>query len=223
MFARPFTITPTPRRRRLLGWLSLMVYFAATFGLPLPALPATGPFPCQSHGCGCRSAEQCWRSCCCYSMEEKLAWARNKGVEPPDYVVEAVAEKSCCSSHRKAKNKPAPKAPQRTCCSAKSSDACEVEVTIEVANNPASCCSAPQAQPVKQIAEAGSRRGVQWSPAFNVFRCQGLGSAWMAIVDVIAPPPPLLEYHIALLYCGRLAISGVVLSTVAYAPTTPPG
>lgn len=222
MFARPFTITPSPRRRRLVGWLSLMVYFAATFGLPMPALPATGPFPCQAHGCGCRSAEQCWRSCCCFSMEEKLAWARDNGVEPPSYVVEAVAEKSCCSSHRKAKSEPAKKASHRSCCSAQADHACEAAVTVEMASKAASCCSAPQTQPEKHVADS-SRRGVQWVPAINAFRCQGLGSAWMAIVDVIAPPPAVLEYHIALPYCGHLNISGDVLVSVAYAPATPPG
>lgn len=42
-------------------------------------------FPCQSKGCGCKNATQCWESCCCHSDSEKLAWARKNGVSPPKW------------------------------------------------------------------------------------------------------------------------------------------
>jgi hypothetical protein len=37
------------------------------------------PFPCQSRACGCRSAAQCQKKCCCFSRAEKVAWARRQG------------------------------------------------------------------------------------------------------------------------------------------------
>jgi hypothetical protein len=43
------------------------------------------PFPCQDNPCGCQNAEQCWTSCCCYTVEEHWAWARAHNVEPPSY------------------------------------------------------------------------------------------------------------------------------------------
>jgi hypothetical protein len=43
------------------------------------------PFPCQDNPCGCQSAEQCWTTCCCYTVEEHWAWARAHDVEPPPY------------------------------------------------------------------------------------------------------------------------------------------
>ena len=45
------------------------------------------PFPCQHRACGCRSAAQCWKRCCCFSNAQKVAWARAHKVEPPQYVV----------------------------------------------------------------------------------------------------------------------------------------
>jgi len=44
------------------------------------------PFPCQNCRCGCSSAEQCWTSCCCYSLRERIAWAKKNKVTPPAFV-----------------------------------------------------------------------------------------------------------------------------------------
>jgi hypothetical protein len=43
------------------------------------------PFPCQSCACGCRTAEQCWTNCCCFTPAERFAWAEKNGVTPPWY------------------------------------------------------------------------------------------------------------------------------------------
>lgn len=226
MFARPFTITPTPRRRRVVGWLSLVVYFAAAFGMPVPEAVAAGPFPCQSHGCGCRSAEQCWRSCCCFTPEEKLSWARRHGVTPPSFAVKETPAASCCSAPKNSKSEPSrpKKSPRGGCCSPRPDEVCDVAAAdVHASPKAGSCCSTADHGPVHTARGQRNGGGVVWAPGFNVFRCQGLGSAWMAIVDVIAPPPPLLEYHIALPYRGQLISLNAVLLKVAYAPATPPG
>ena len=108
--------TGLPIRWRLCGWLSTALYLAVASGisLPLPAPAAEGvqkdksqPYPCMNSPCGCRSAEQCWRHCCCHTLAQRLEWARENHVQPPDYVLaEAAAEgiawkpdsgSSCCS------------------------------------------------------------------------------------------------------------------------------
>jgi hypothetical protein len=64
----------------------LVSYLLTATGFPLPTVrsAAGGPaFPCQHHACGCVDAEQCWQSCCCLSVEERLAWARSQNIEPP--------------------------------------------------------------------------------------------------------------------------------------------
>ncbi|AMV35434.1 hypothetical protein VN12_25310 [Pirellula sp. SH-Sr6A] len=60
--------------------------------LPIP-VPTAGlaekdsaqPFPCQNRPCGCKTAEQCWTGCCCFTPSERLAWAEENGVAPPSY------------------------------------------------------------------------------------------------------------------------------------------
>jgi hypothetical protein len=74
--------------RRLVVGLAVIAYLAATVGFPLPASSGKDrsiPYPCMDHACGCQSAIQCWTSCCCFTAEERFAWARNRGIEPPDF------------------------------------------------------------------------------------------------------------------------------------------
>ncbi|WP_144986065.1 hypothetical protein [Gimesia aquarii] len=50
----------------------------------------TVPFPCQNRPCGCQSAGQCWKTCCCFTNREKLVWARANQVTPPECVTQLV-------------------------------------------------------------------------------------------------------------------------------------
>lgn len=67
----------------LVVWYALIVV-----GLPIPTAPRSlvERFPCEHGHCGCTSAEHCWRSCCCHSLSERLAWAKREGVTPPAFV-----------------------------------------------------------------------------------------------------------------------------------------
>ncbi len=89
---------------RPLVWLALTVYLASSAGLPLPTVQTAASqerFPCQGHGCGCPDAEHCWRQCCCFTHEQKLAWARRNGITPPARLLAQQAPpKSCCSAQR---------------------------------------------------------------------------------------------------------------------------
>ena len=82
------------------------------FPLPIAPLPqdlqekdSSEPFPCQNRLCGCRSAEQCWKKCCCFNNGQKVAWAKANKVKVPDFVLAAakkedltceVAKSTCC-------------------------------------------------------------------------------------------------------------------------------
>lgn len=80
-------------KRALLGAM-LCLYLSCSLGiLPSPDLLSrwfghvvSEPFPCQSHSCGCVSAEQCWTACCCFTPRQRLAWAIRHGVTPPESV-----------------------------------------------------------------------------------------------------------------------------------------
>ena len=66
------------------------------------------PFPCRDKPCGCVSAEQCFKKCCCHTPAQLLAWARRHDVEPAvlaalqrraDTEIPAIASApSCCAS-----------------------------------------------------------------------------------------------------------------------------
>jgi hypothetical protein len=78
-------------RRRFTSATLLVAYVFTAGGVPLPAgtLAHQGGelFPCSDHACGCQSAEQCWRSCCCHSLAERFAWARVHNVRPPEFAI----------------------------------------------------------------------------------------------------------------------------------------
>ena len=82
------------------SWLALLGQLIAVIGLPLPRATAkdlSSPFPCMHRACGCLSAADCWKSCCCFSAGERVAWARAHDVQPPPSLVkEAEREAVCC-------------------------------------------------------------------------------------------------------------------------------
>ncbi len=50
--------------------------------------------------CGCGSYDECWAGdCCCFTLSEKLAWARANNITPPREAVEKAAR----STHSAAK------------------------------------------------------------------------------------------------------------------------
>jgi hypothetical protein len=98
--------------KRLLSILVVASLLVGSAGVPVVSRVAkdrSKPFPCQDNPCGCSSAEECWHHCCCHTNREKVAWAHEHGVTPPDFVVDAAekeehsAEHSCCAHHGCAK------------------------------------------------------------------------------------------------------------------------
>lgn len=103
----------TSFRYRALAIAVLFAHSLGTVGYPLiprhAAVSDTIAYPCAGHACGCATSEQGWAGdCCCYTLEQKLAWADARGIEPPTHVRSTIAArkqaqqpktKSCCASH----------------------------------------------------------------------------------------------------------------------------
>jgi hypothetical protein len=116
-----------PSRRQVISLLLLAMYAAL---LPVPVIsfsPKDGkdqsrPFPCQNRPCGCRTAEQCKKKCCCFSDGQKLAWAKRNGVDPSEVVASTTkrgtasesAPKVCCTIKNGAKTQVAHRQPKAT-------------------------------------------------------------------------------------------------------------
>jgi hypothetical protein len=89
----------------------LLLVLLGSLGVPIWS-PVTkdlsSPFPCQHHSCGCHDAQSCWKSCCCFSHEQKVAWAAKHNVAVPEYArdhSQQVAEESAVT-----------KSPGKKCC-----------------------------------------------------------------------------------------------------------
>jgi hypothetical protein len=98
MFSRGHKKLKTRVWRSLVAVLLTANHLVVALGLPIPVPgPPAGRksgelFPCMDCPCGCRTAEQCWRHCCCHTVSQRLAWAQEHGVTPPAYILEAARE-----------------------------------------------------------------------------------------------------------------------------------
>jgi len=194
--------------RPLLTWLAILGYGVLALGLPLPAgmrpqgagpgLDAAGviagkdrsvPFPCMNSPCGCASAEQCFRECCCTTLAERLAFARRHRLDADLLAalearmtgggdrVDRKPQHSCCSTDRAAKN----------CCE---SQAAPAGSPVDVEQ---SCCDeslateSGDADPVPMV-EGGRLRQVTLRA---MLACKGIVTSWLAVAG--APPAPRFE------------------------------
>lgn len=228
------------RSRDFVLWLTLISHMVVAFGFPLPSLrhkkPADGvPFPCQSRPCGCLSAEQCWKGdCCCFTLEEKLAWAEANGVEPPAHVRSLVKsrsgrsaskKKSCCSEAEPA---PTPSiTAQPTCCDKRKPAAtcrndqsvCEASPDSEcphcAAKVKSNCCE-------KKAPTREKESGIRWVVVIFAQKCRGEGPLGLFQLDP-AIVPELKPIHLSVPERGdHVAPSSERTISVTHSPPTPP-
>lgn len=195
--------------RPLLTWLAILGYGVLALGLPLPAgmrsrgavpgLDAAGmiaakdrsvPFPCMNSPCGCASADQCFRDCCCTTLAERLAFARRHRLDA-DLVATLEARMTAGGDL-------AARKPQGSCCASDDrvvNSCCESEQKsdAQAAQAKSRCCDdgvtaeADDAEPVPAVAEGRPRQVTLRA----MLACQGLVTSWLAVGG--APPAPRFE------------------------------
>ena len=142
-------------------------------GYPQPRLSPkdrSTPFPCMDSRCGCRTAEQCWKHCCCHTLEEKLAWAREHGVTPPDYIL----QKQIASAELQESSDGCD-----SCCREKAADSCSTcENGSERTQPSCSCAVDTDTNPEEDDL------GWSWIPTLRARNCQGL-DGWMLLLQCI--------------------------------------
>lgn len=149
-------------------------YMLAALEIPLPVFVHKNiaqPFPCQDHPCGCRTAEQCWSHCCCFTPEERWAWASAHNVQPPAYAEKPAAPSSNGWNTVKLRDRAA--TATKSCCSAKTEHA--------------SCCQTAAKSPEKSSSSSDGR--IRWTTAMNAWHCQGYSTLWVSIGSVLPVPP----------------------------------
>jgi hypothetical protein len=186
--------------RRLYAGAALFAYAVTVVGVP--AAPVSRPpgqaFICQGHACGCENAEQCWAHCCCFSPQDRSAWAVRNHVEPPPYAEQPRAggwqvarvrdqepgceagESSCCSR----------RAPEGRCCSE-------------------ACCAEER--------PAGLGRLM---PTVSILRCQGVNTLW--VTTGVTLPIVVAEWVPASPLTGRLVLPDSVPHISRRLPLVPP-
>jgi hypothetical protein len=181
-------------RRRAGAALALIAYLAATLGyaLPHPVQKSGQPFPCQHHLCGCQTAEQCWRHCCCFSPEEHRTWARAHSVPVPDYA-EQPKNKSWCSV--RLRDRADGKSKTHTCCARTHQEtsrskqskvpACCAgkKIQANTSTEKRTCCSTKAKADRAPATPTG-----RWRLALGAFRCQGLATVWISGGAVLPVP-----------------------------------
>ena len=85
--------------------LTAFSYLLIALGLPLPASARNAPkdsdipYACQNRPCGCQSSQECWKGdCCCFTLEQKIAWANENNITPPEHAVR-LAEARALKAH----------------------------------------------------------------------------------------------------------------------------
>ncbi len=206
-----------PRRRGVIAALLIACQFLTATGIFVPIAgsssgkDASQPFPCLDRPCGCRNADQCWHHCCCFTMREKVAWARAHGIEPPEFVCQAAAAEEALESRVADVSTEAPTA---TCCQA-------------AADLPAakkSCCCCQHAAPSHETPSAPIRQPATkgWVIGMLAAQCQGYGPLGLlsAVPSLPATPPasPLLPLEC----CDTIRLSSDRPQEVSLPPSVPP-
>lgn len=201
-------------RRSIAGGM-LVCYALVMFGVPLPeSAPEAGseqPYPCQHHACGCRSAEQCWRSCCCFTDEEKLAWAERNGVTPPDSFAGRRAVQGRAQVARLRDSGSLSCSRRSSSCSSGSSH-CGLP---DIANSsPRHCCKT-------RDPNDGPKKRIRLVVGIEALKCRGLGAGWTIIGDFV-PPAPQVLWQFDPFVIGTLAFPSCRLPEIFFPPPAPP-
>jgi len=130
------------------------------------------PFPCMHRPCGCMTAEQCFRDCCCHTPAETLRWARANRVEPSVLAAlerrvaidaSSAAADGCCTAA----------AEEPSCCTA----CCEPDAP-----------EPPESQKPQKTTDPGEPVSAHTLSLGAMLACQGVVAEWFATGLAIVPP-----------------------------------
>jgi hypothetical protein len=170
----------TFRRPDLRRWLcaGLLIVFGATAaGIPLPIgkpilSKSNELFPCAGSSCGCRTAHQCWHSCCCTTLAERLAWAKRHGVRPPAFAIAEARAAGIGMAWLKTGGPAATSCAASSCCQAKQ------------ATSTRSCCKRSDESGVARSCCQPREKAPQGTTVigWRALKCDGKSIHWLCAV-----------------------------------------
>lgn len=187
-----------------------------TVGVPLPTgrpKDRSIAFPCMDRACGCHDAADCKAHCCCFSSDEKLAWAAEHGVDAEPFV-----DRSQCGDlpsgdfSTVAADSLALEGAGRSCCHKQIASCCSSKGTRLTGRPDATNAQEP----------ACDRVNSDRLLSISAYRqCNGFGFLWSVLSAALAPPKPV-GYEFEWLMTGRVAPWNAVTSSLSFSPPTPP-
>jgi hypothetical protein len=180
--------------------LAVAGYLLAVTGIPLPVIQGkdrSEPFPCMDRPCGCKSATQCWKSCCCTTHAERLAWAKSHEIEPPELAVTAAADSSETGK------------PHRACCTAKHEHDAGGQSDEDCLADTIESSKEPEKEPVGFVVISAMRH------------CNGLAPLWSFLAAALTPPEGAY-YQFDWSVMGWLDLVSEEVSTLGFSPASPP-
>jgi hypothetical protein len=188
-------------RRLAAGLLIVQQLLTGTgVALPIPAAAARSAerYPCEDCSCGCQSAEQCWRNCCCHTTQQKIAWAKQHGVAVPEFVLAAAREETAAVEKPKCRH-----------CVRRADTQTNVSST------------ASRNRGHQDRAKCEKRRPTEFS-WLNALRCHGSTEFWLA-AGASWPGDRPVELRLALPHLGRIQPQPFLKELfLTSAPPTPP-
>lgn len=169
----------------------------------------SAPFPCQSRRCGCQSAKQCWKKCCCFTDTQKVAWAKANRVTLPAFVVAAakqetlVAKASCHGAE--------------VCCSPPAVKMGEAPAEPSV---PAD--SHPGSRLRRSVALPPNCPRVRFVVGMEALQCQGVEQTISGVLISLQPPEMLTVVFANLGREEVMQLADLPLAPCEQEPPTPP-
>jgi hypothetical protein len=231
------------RPRGTMALMTLVGHLFVACGLPLPAPSSVGvkdsgrPFPCQDRPCGCLTYDECWKGdCCCFTLEEKLAWADALEIEPPEHVrplVEArkirpaAPEKKPCCPESEYSDHEDLTALESSCCSSKIAKPADCSSCCEPTD-----CTKHHAQECPECASRSSqercdkpkptRPSSRWVVGIFAQRCRSQGPAGLLQLAPTVLPDRTLQKIAVHQPTGYVLNVPIRVTSTSHRPPTPP-
>lgn len=140
------------------------------------------PYPCMNRPCGCASADQCWKQCCCFTNQQKVAWAKANNVELPEFVV-AAANREAKENCHTAINCPNCLESEPSVKAAAKATNCSTEQSSKVAMRAAKATKprSPSANADSKTSPEVSSEAASHFCGIAVLECRGLSSLWQIL------------------------------------------
>jgi hypothetical protein len=172
-------------------------------------------FFCMGRSCGCMTAEQCWKNCCCSTQSQRIAWATKNGHKIPGWVL---VKSATLTEESETETKLSTASGKPHACCLKDADS-HVTPTSSVtctktSEKTPSCCSKKSSS--KQTPKTAP--GLVWE---QVQKCQGQQQFW-ALVSTIAPVSHTAHISFAHELCETLMLSNARIASQADQPAIPP-